>query len=329
MLAILRRNSGTLPISNPISVEIHPTNICNYNCKYCSYTIRRSDMKSIKQTVLMDLCRDLIEMQVQTVFFSGGGEPTMYNYLYEAMTLLYENGINLALLTNGSNIEVIKKIAHYCQYILVHISSHDSKIYRDLMGHEQHSIINFAKNVREVTKKTHIGARIVVVNKNMEFLYETVDCLLKHGFDYVQCTPATDYESRGVTIDWTKLEDIFSHPIFEKPNVMKAYKVGQKNPYRVSSKCASIENRLHAIIDAKGGVYICPPYTSEGDKFCLGNINEKRFVNIWNSEQHKKVIHTMNEHYKNHDCKYCRFIEYNAFYDNMDKTLHNPHAFFL
>jgi wyosine [tRNA(Phe)-imidazoG37] synthetase (radical SAM superfamily) len=64
-------------------------------------------------------------MKVKAVYFSGGGEPTMYPNITKYIETLYDNGIEVALLTNGSTLEKagIVDIANMFNYIAVSVPS--------------------------------------------------------------------------------------------------------------------------------------------------------------------------------------------------------------
>ncbi|PFL57210.1 hypothetical protein COJ27_29865 [Bacillus cereus] len=313
----------------PVSVEIQPTNICNYDCDYCSYSIRKSNRKFLKREACLQLCDDLIKMQVKTVYFSGGGDPTMYPYLAEMMHKLHKSGVKLALLTNGSNSKLLLEVAKYCEYILIHISSHKPDIYEVLMGKKMNDILNIAQRIQNTLKGNivKVGARIVVVEKNQPYLADTVKELLAKNFDYVQCTPAADYESISEKSNLNQMKQIANDPVFKLPGV--TFNLKNSTDYNAHLTCASIENKLHATIDALGGVYICPPYTAMQGDFCLGNINNNNFYEIWESENHKKVIDKMNRRYKDNKCKNCRFISYNPHIEDYKNAHKNPHSYFL
>ena len=85
-LKFLRYNNKLQSISNksivtPVNVRIKPKNHCNHNCWYCAYRADQlqlgegMDAKDcIPKFKMMELVEDLIDMKVQAVTFSGGGE---------------------------------------------------------------------------------------------------------------------------------------------------------------------------------------------------------------------------------------------------------------
>ena len=62
----------------PIAIEIHPTAVCNHQCIHCSYKERNESRASISKDVMDQLIDSIIKLKVRAVYFSGGGEPTLY-----------------------------------------------------------------------------------------------------------------------------------------------------------------------------------------------------------------------------------------------------------
>lgn len=104
----LRSLAGEAPLSAPLHVRLKPTNRCNHRCRYCAY--RSPDLQlgqhmnpadSLPREKALEIARDLVEMGVRAVTFSGGGEPLVYPYLLEMADIMADGGIKLACLTNG------------------------------------------------------------------------------------------------------------------------------------------------------------------------------------------------------------------------------------
>ncbi len=95
-------------VTPPLYIRIKPINICNHHCYYCSYEDANLGLRStfketdkLSREMMMGIIRDLADMKVRAVTFSGGGEPLLYAHIVEAMNLLLEHGINLSIITNG------------------------------------------------------------------------------------------------------------------------------------------------------------------------------------------------------------------------------------
>lgn len=73
---------------------------------------------------------------------------------------------------------------------------------------------------------------------------------------------------------------------------------------------------IHAVITPTGKVLTCCYFTE--DKYVIGNAFIDGFKNVWNSEKHIKVIHSIKQE---HCAKFdCRFHKYN---DEMLQVIEN------
>ena len=87
---------------NPVAIEIHPTAMCNHRCTHCSYKERNESRASIRKDVMDQLVNSIIKMGIRAVYFSGGGEPTLYPGLREYIEKLYAHKVECSIITNGS-----------------------------------------------------------------------------------------------------------------------------------------------------------------------------------------------------------------------------------
>jgi MoaA/NifB/PqqE/SkfB family radical SAM enzyme len=90
---------------NPFSyatIELHPTNVCNLDCLYCSYAGQKSN-----QTIPFEDLHYITGLRPQSITLAGGGEPTLYksgNKTFSDMVKLLSETTTarIGLITNGS-----------------------------------------------------------------------------------------------------------------------------------------------------------------------------------------------------------------------------------
>ncbi|NMB90348.1 MAG: radical SAM protein [Chloroflexi bacterium] len=89
----------------PVTAHLAPTLYCNQRCYFCTYgQYKEHGKNSMWQMDIRDLkdCLDqLAENGIKGVIFTGGGEPTIYPHLVEAMAHARSLGLDIALNTNG------------------------------------------------------------------------------------------------------------------------------------------------------------------------------------------------------------------------------------
>ena len=91
----------------PISLQIAPTSICNLNCEFCSNS-KREKHESLDISRIENFLKHFTGM-AKTVEFTGGGDPTMYENLNEAISVAYTYGYLQGLITNGLNFSGVSK----------------------------------------------------------------------------------------------------------------------------------------------------------------------------------------------------------------------------
>ena len=90
----------------PRMAIIYPSYVCNHNCVDCLYGTWNK-----KNHVLMDdrnfsvLIEALISLNIKSVEFSGGGEPTIHPKFLTLVNRMINEGIEMGLLTNGTMLE--------------------------------------------------------------------------------------------------------------------------------------------------------------------------------------------------------------------------------
>lgn len=319
----------------PVAVELHWTSICNYNCIHCSYGNRRQLRERISHDVINNIVEDLIVLDVKGVYLSGGGEPTTIAGWDSYACELIKNNVEVALITNGvllkeSHLDVLRKM----NYIAVSLYSTDEKEYAEITSgkffEKQFLLPSLLK--REPGNKV-VGARCVLnkINyKNVVYIYQRA---IKAGFDYIIFIPAVDYEDIGIDLQMDEvsyLQELLLKHFDEfdpsKTNVDSLIKrkshyydiIDYRESIRDPQKgCKSIQIRGNAFINYDGGVYLCQPHIDDA-RYCIGNVNETRLTEIWNSQRHLGVIELLNQDFALGLCKNCRSIGFNKAVDEYD-----------
>jgi len=312
----------------PVSVELHWTSNCNYDCVHCSYGSRRKTKGYLSEKIVCSLIDDLVEMGCQSVYFSGGGEPTVITGWDRHAASLINNGIEVALITNGVAIrDKVIPVVDQMNYIAVSIySTHESR-YKEITGSrffkEQFGL---PKKIKKKHSSVIIGARCVVNKINFDEVYSIYKMAINSGFDYVIFIPAVDYEGCGEELDQKLIEyvkediqnnfDYFDH---SRTNVLSLLQKDvshyDRNHYletihKKLEGCKAIQMRSSAFVNYDGGVYLCQPDIGNSD-LEIGNLNENIFKKIWNSDKHHQVIKKLHNRWNQGLCNNCRSIAFN------------------
>lgn len=314
---------------NPVAVEIHPTAMCNHRCIHCSYKERNENRATLSKKVMDELVDSIIKMKVRAVYFSGGGEPTLYHGLKEYVNQLYSHGVECAILTNGSCFEQVGliSIADKLNYIAVSLPGVDKETFMTITGTDNLAqVLALPHRIKDKhgEQSPIIGARIVLTNKN----YTTVDDLLRiakeSGFDYALFKIVRDYEDNGQGLD--KAGEAFLRDRIAKISDLDDEFTNLKSIFNYRSlpdfvdKCWVNQYGLLANVSTDGRVY---PNIVEIDKeeFCIGNLYEERLEDMWNSPRHLAVKAASNLKWLQGSCRNCRAMSYNSIINEIRKCL--------
>lgn len=86
--------------ATPISLQIAPTSRCNLKCSFCS-NANRETHEDLPITEIIDLLRELRRSGLKTVEWTGGGDPTLYEDIQEAIFAARTLGLKQGFITNG------------------------------------------------------------------------------------------------------------------------------------------------------------------------------------------------------------------------------------
>jgi len=117
----------------PITVTVDPTNICNVNCSWCSSSeLRRKQVQSIPDKVLLELPEFLSKWGVRSVVISGGGEPLLHPKIVDFLKLLGEKKLKVGLMTNAVNMdtdEIRKAIVENVRWVGISLDAASPETY--------------------------------------------------------------------------------------------------------------------------------------------------------------------------------------------------------
>ncbi len=314
---------------HPVAIEIHPTAVCNHRCIHCSYRERNESRASLSSELMDQLVRSIIEMNVRAVYFSGGGEPTLYPHLGEYIQKLHSNGVECSIITNGSCFERMGfvEIANQLNYIAVSLPGVDRDTFQTITGTDNlEPVLALPGKIKAAhgAKSPVVGARIVLTNKN----YTGIDTLLRitraSGFDYALFKIVRDYEDNGQGLDqegekflrerigalgglddnFTNLKSIFNYRCLPE----------------FVHKCWTNQYGLLANVSTDGRVY--PNIVGiDKEEFCIGNLYEERLEDMWNGPRHLAVKEASNLKWSRGECRNCRAMAYNRIINEIGKAL--------
>lgn len=324
----------------PVAVELHWTSDCNYDCMHCSYGSRRQSRGSLTQDQIQAVINDLISMKASAVYLSGGGEPTLIKKWDNYAGQLIDNGIEVSLITNGvalseKHLDILQRM----NYIAVSVYSTAIDEYRKITdSHFFDRQWSLPELIKSRNSQTIVGARCVLNNINFRNIISIYKQAKASEYDYIIFIPAIDYEMRGISMGASEQNEVFRlisenlsllDPKFTNAINLLDKKINHysQSDYRlemrnINSGCSAIHIRGNAFVNYCGGVWLCQPHIGNQD-FMIGNLNDSKFSEMWNSEHHQKIVEELDRQFTTGQCHNCRSIAFNRIADQLDQGMIN------
>jgi organic radical activating enzyme len=145
----------------PISLQVAPTSKCNLNCSFCS-NVNRDKNEDLSYKAIYDLLKNMRARGLKTVEWTGGGDPTLYPYINEVISVANSLGLQQGFITNG--ISLVNNISEfsfsYLKWIRISMNSLDyDKIVQIPFNHFS-GVLGFSyvmneRTTEDILKKLH------------------------------------------------------------------------------------------------------------------------------------------------------------------------------
>ncbi len=257
----------------PVSVEILPTNECNAKCSWCFFAegaehrLTHVVGEELPYAALARCLKSLAQSGVESVVWSGGGEPSVYSEINKAIDLASDLGLKQGMFTNG-----YKAIAkpEKLQWIRITIT-------------EKFVI---TKHVDEYAKKTKVGVNFNLCEENRAMLVPMLLQARAAGVSYFQVRPALA-ENWRQQVPMEMPSDLLK---FETPDfrvILTPYKFDDYLKPHGYKLCHG--HRIVPTIHANGDVSTCA-YHSKKEPFIFGNIVWDSWDTVWLGERRREML---------------------------------------
>ena len=290
----------------PVTIDIALTRSCNYACHFCYAMTQENDRSVITKQHIFDFLDDAAEIGVKGISFVSDGESTISPVFIDACKKGHELGISMAVGTNAFVLTKnrLEELLPYLTYLRVNFSAGERKRYAEIMGVKESAFDRVCQNIRdmmEIKKRDNLS---VTVGMQMVLMPEDGDQIIplaKLGKelrpDYAIIKHCSDNEDGGLGVDYSAYENLYSrlkeaesYSDEEYKCVIKWSKIkDQGNNGRSYQRCYGTPFFLQ--MSGSGMVAPCGSLFNEKyKKFHIGNICDKRFKDIWASDQYWDVM---------------------------------------
>lgn len=279
----------------PISFEIDLTNLCNHNCSFCCVKeIRRTDMNTLKTETIKSCIKQMKELGVKGISFTGGGEPLLHKDFYEILEYTKTLGIDTGLITNGALIveNNVQMLLKNINWIRVSVAAGERETYSKIQGKDEYNkVINNLKLLSEYKEKldlsVNIGVRMLITDENIMTLSGLAEDIKNLNVNYLQIAP--DSMSNNYNLyNFTDFERIVEQTktTLDQIDLLSAGFIMDQDKKSYPQKCYA--HCFHTVVTASGDVLFCKNCRGS-ENMVIGNIYESSLVEIWNSHKNLQL----------------------------------------
>ncbi|NJD01656.1 MAG: radical SAM protein [Ruminiclostridium sp.] len=289
----------------PITIDCSLTTRCSYRCAYCYGKLQRINMdEHLSTEVIFNFLDDAAEIGVKAVSFVSDGESTCNPNLYDAIKRGYENGLDMALGTNGYLLgdDQLEEILPALTYIRFNISAGEPGRYSEIHGCKAdcfYKVCNTVKKAVEIKKArgldVTVGTQMVLLPEYKDQILPLTGLSKELGVDYFVIKHCSDDEDSTLGVDYAEYIDL--------TDILKEAEAQSDENFIVRAKWSKILSEGKRkyrqcygppfIIQLSGSGLVAPCGMFFNDKYSryhIGNIKEKRFKDIWKSERYWEVM---------------------------------------
>jgi MoaA/NifB/PqqE/SkfB family radical SAM enzyme len=322
-------------IKPPLHVRIKPTNICAHKCWYCAY--KADDLQlgdemverdQIPKEKMFEILKDLKDMSVGAVTFSGGGDPFYYKHLLEVIKWLADNKMKFASLTNGARLkgELAEVFSSHGTWIRISLDGWDDDSYAKYRGIKKGNFTKLTDNLKSFARlngSCKLGVSFIIDHDNAKHIYSLASQLRDIGVNSVKISPCVvsndgknnnQYHDKIYSLVREQI-DLLKNSISDDFELFDSYHLLDEKFDKNYDWCPYMQ--ILPIIGADQNIYSCQDkaYTSIGR---LGSIKNQSFMEFWNNNKNKFFCIDPSKHCSHH-CVSNRKNEMILEYLNADK----------
>ena len=299
-----------------ITFDTNP-DLCNLNCIMCEeHSIYRKNKREknrmMDPTLITKVIEELSENGLEEIIPSTMGEPLLYPHFDNFLNLSDEYDFKINLTTNGTfpkrDVDGwVMKLLPRCSDIKISINGSNKKINERIMRGIKYekwisNIERFIELRDELGNETTITFQVTYMKSNFDDLEDLLKLAIEMGVDR--------FKGHHLWITWPELR---SESLTEDIETRKRWNRKVDKLRNIADDLISLDNVEKLSIDDKRNKlpeeYVCPfadreawiawdgrfnvccaPDERRREFGDFGNINDRSFLDIWNSEKYRKFV---------------------------------------
>jgi len=336
-------------IPSPTLVTIDPTNNCNFNCIWCNsdYILKRRDQYISKKS-LLNIADFLPKWRngVEAVCIAGGGESLLNPATSDLIDRLVDNGIEVGVVTNGTNLNKYKESLSKCTWVGVSVDAGTPETFQKIKKVDYFDKV--ISNIKELIdysnkKDTRLGTDRSGYGVSYKYLLHPYNCqeILK-SVKIARDIGCKNFHLRPMGIPWDKLNE--GSEVFDLPSIStfqdqleqsRKYETEKFGVYGVTHKFDSKLNIANKFKECYAIFMTCafmPGTDGNKNNFTVGLCCDRRgderlelarnissmsqLDDLWGSEKHWDIFDNINMK----DCPRCTYQPHNQIYEHVIKN---------
>ncbi len=288
----------------PVTVELDLTNLCNHDCPQCvvSYFRVKND-DTLSTELAKDIIDQLTEAKIRGLIFTGGGEPLCHPDSVEIVKYAGELGNDIGFITNGEliNEQNAPVLLDNCRWIRVSLDAGTPETFAQIHGTSKerfHNVVSglesLVKFKQELNIDCTVGGGFLTSRDTTGEMERTAELCRDLGVDYLQFRPMQFRDENGFDYEvgdvLEQIEDALKYAEKDYDVLFSKHKyemMKRKDYGRNYGKCCG--QQFATVIAASAKMYICC-HLRGVEKYCLGDLKNKSFKEIWHSDKRREVI---------------------------------------
>ena len=320
----------------PLYWEITTSAACNHRCTFCSTDAIGYPAILMDGGILCDRMDEAKQLGVKSVMFGGTGEPLVHKGISEINKYAYMAGLDTAFTTNGVLLNKLSSL-DLATWVKVSLNAGTKETYAQIHRTDEKDWDKVWANIRDAVKRKGnctIGVQCVVLPENAFNMGELANRCADAGVDYLVLKPYSQatfmLSHQYENIDYTTMRAYLQSVVKLSTQTFKVIyrhnaiseEISKKHDY---DKCRSTPSAwCYSMAD--GRVFTCSAHLLD-DRFCIGNLNDNTFKEIWEGDRRKENWRLMREEFDIKQCRLnCRMNHSNKY---LHQLIHAEHRSFI
>ena len=312
-------------LTGPESVDIHITSTCNLNCSYCWFHSplldKEYEIGHIDFGLFTRIVDDLHAMGVESLTFSGEGEPTLHPRIKDMIGYVKERGFRLKILTNGTFGNGLMQSILRADSITINLATLSPEKYRKIQSRTGYDMIRKAiDNIIKISKikkragleKPKVKIGFVINEENHSEIESIFSFAEKYGMGLQfrlmkarkeneqlilsegSAKRVREQLERIIKKDNGRTNALDIHRTMSRPSFLKkrSYHYPEHKCHRIFYYDAAGDRKIKCFmgwyfshINTEGNVFLC----CQNPFLVAGNLKRDSFRSIWNSGKYMRL----------------------------------------